>query len=91
VEPIQNIILLREAQHASVGDLNGPGPGGSSDPSQIAIPPISVKQRKRHFAPRTKTGCMTCRKHRVKCDEVKPQCMVLFQSHGKMEVVWANF
>jgi hypothetical protein len=29
---------------------------------------------KRQFCKRTKTGCLTCRKRRKKCDEYKPQC-----------------
>lgn len=32
------------------------------------------KKRKRVFANRTKTGCMTCRRRKKKCDEAKPEC-----------------
>ncbi|OJZ86161.1 hypothetical protein ASPFODRAFT_61491 [Aspergillus luchuensis CBS 106.47] len=32
----------------------------------------SGKARIRHWAPKVKTGCMTCRIRRVKCDETKP-------------------
>ncbi|KAI0842671.1 trimeric LpxA-like protein [Hypoxylon sp. FL0890] len=32
------------------------------------------KKRKRNFSNRTKTGCLTCRKRKKKCDETKPQC-----------------
>ncbi|RAK94727.1 dynamin GTPase [Aspergillus costaricaensis CBS 115574] len=32
----------------------------------------SGKSRIRHWAPKVKTGCMTCRIRRVKCDETKP-------------------
>ncbi|MBE3046947.1 hypothetical protein IMZ48_31350 [Candidatus Bathyarchaeota archaeon] len=32
------------------------------------------KKRKRNFSNRTKTGCMTCRKRKKKCDELKPEC-----------------
>ena len=32
------------------------------------------KRRKRVFSNRTKTGCMTCRKRKKKCDEQKPEC-----------------
>ncbi|KAH7112864.1 hypothetical protein B0J11DRAFT_446471 [Dendryphion nanum] len=38
---------------------------------------ISSKQphvRKKAFRPKTKTGCITCRIRRVKCDEGKPHC-----------------
>ncbi|KAI9738526.1 MAG: Maltose acetyltransferase [Claussenomyces sp. TS43310] len=32
------------------------------------------KKRKRNFSNRTKTGCMTCRKRKKKCDETRPEC-----------------
>ena len=32
------------------------------------------KRRKRIFSNRTKTGCMTCRKRKKKCDEQHPEC-----------------
>lgn len=32
------------------------------------------KKRKRNFSNRTKTGCLTCRKRKKKCDEAKPEC-----------------
>jgi hypothetical protein len=32
------------------------------------------KKRKRNFSNRTKTGCLTCRKRKKKCDEKKPEC-----------------
>ena len=34
-----------------------------------------LKKRKRQFANRTKTGCITCRRRKKKCDEGKPECM----------------
>ncbi|KAJ0376607.1 hypothetical protein COL26b_005234 [Colletotrichum chrysophilum] len=34
----------------------------------------SEKKRKRNFSNRTKTGCMTCRRRKKKCDEQKPEC-----------------
>ncbi|KAK7746474.1 hypothetical protein SLS53_002433 [Cytospora paraplurivora] len=33
-----------------------------------------AKKRKRNFSNRTKTGCLTCRKRKKKCDEAKPEC-----------------
>ncbi|KAH8170545.1 hexapeptide repeat of succinyl-transferase domain-containing protein [Sarocladium implicatum] len=33
------------------------------------------KKRKRNFSNRTKTGCMTCRGRKKKCDETKPECI----------------
>lgn len=32
------------------------------------------KKRKRIFSNRTKTGCITCRRRKKKCDEGKPEC-----------------
>ena len=32
------------------------------------------KRRKRVFSNRTKTGCLTCRKRKKKCDEAHPEC-----------------
>lgn len=37
----------------------------------------SEKKRKRNFSNRTKTGCMTCRRRKKKCDEQKPECKCL--------------
>jgi hypothetical protein len=36
------------------------------------------KKRKRNFSNRTKTGCMTCRRRKKKCDETRPECKNLF-------------
>ncbi|ATY59316.1 Zn(II)2Cys6 transcription factor [Cordyceps militaris] len=30
--------------------------------------------RRKRFAPRTRTGCLTCRTRRIKCDEARPAC-----------------
>ncbi|KPI35819.1 uncharacterized protein AB675_11142 [Cyphellophora attinorum] len=32
------------------------------------------KARKRAYAPKTRSGCITCKSRRVKCDEAKPAC-----------------
>ena len=34
-------------------------------------------KRKRNFSNRTKTGCMTCRKRKKKCDETHPVCKLI--------------
>jgi hypothetical protein len=36
---------------------------------------IIQPKRKRAFSRRSKTGCITCRSRRKKCDERKPSCM----------------
>ncbi|KAL9622735.1 MAG: hypothetical protein Q9160_002853 [Pyrenula sp. 1 TL-2023] len=33
-----------------------------------------VKNRKKAWRPKAKTGCLTCRRRRVKCDESRPTC-----------------
>ncbi|KAI9850870.1 MAG: Maltose acetyltransferase [Vezdaea acicularis] len=35
---------------------------------------VDHKRRKRVFSNRTKTGCLTCRRRKKKCDETKPEC-----------------
>jgi hypothetical protein len=39
-----------------------------------ALMQSDAKKRKRNFSNRTKTGCLTCRKRKKKCDEQKPEC-----------------
>ena len=34
------------------------------------------RKRKRVFSNRTKTGCMTCRRRKKKCDEMHPECQL---------------
>lgn len=51
------------------------------------------KKRKRNFSNRTKTGCLTCRKRKKKCDESKPECELLilsFQSSASTLVLSAH-
>lgn len=47
------------------------GSYGSDKSSMLQHDP---KKRKRNFSNRTKTGCLTCRKRKKKCDELKPEC-----------------
>lgn len=39
-----------------------------------AVVQLDPKKRKRNFSNRTKTGCLTCRRRKKKCDEAKPEC-----------------
>jgi hypothetical protein len=50
--------------------------GGSFTPEQRRDGAVQSdpKRRKRNFSNRTKTGCLTCRKRKKKCDETKPEC-----------------
>ncbi|KAI1179188.1 hypothetical protein F4777DRAFT_575218 [Nemania sp. FL0916] len=46
----------------------------SQDQSRDPVIQSDPKKRKRNFSNRTKTGCLTCRKRKKKCDESKPEC-----------------
>ncbi|PPQ77205.1 hypothetical protein CVT25_011051 [Psilocybe cyanescens] len=53
------------------------------------VPPPSrpdLSQRKRPKYTRSKTGCLTCRVKKIKCDETKPNCMRC--THGSRECSW---
>lgn len=57
----------------------------------VHVPPTSTRpeiaaQRKRPKYTRSKTGCMTCRVKKIKCDETKPNCMRC--THGSRECTW---
>ncbi|MCJ1486117.1 Maltose acetyltransferase [Schaereria dolodes] len=46
----------------------------SANRSSVSGADAERKRRKRVFSNRTKTGCMTCRKRKKKCDEAHPEC-----------------
>lgn len=50
-------------------------PSGRSAPMYLGR--CSGPKRKKKFGTRTKTGCLTCRKRKKKCDETKPELVVL--------------
>ncbi|KAM3086214.1 hypothetical protein ACMFMG_000351 [Clarireedia jacksonii] len=39
------------------------------------MPKVAKGRRKRAYRPKTKTGCLTCRTRRIKCDETRPACL----------------
>ena len=53
-----------------------------NDPRQDNILQHDPKKRKRNFSNRTKTGCLTCRKRKKKCDEEKPECELKFAKYS---------
>jgi hypothetical protein len=59
-----------EAEDASMTYGGSYGGDSRQDPMLQHDP----KKRKRNFSNRTKTGCLTCRKRKKKCDEQKPEC-----------------
>ncbi|TFK44409.1 hypothetical protein BDQ12DRAFT_15631 [Crucibulum laeve] len=54
----------------------------------VVAPPARTEpaQRKRPKYTRSKTGCMTCRVKKIKCDETKPNCMRC--THGQRDCTW---
>jgi hypothetical protein len=63
------------APHLLTDELNGHERESSRDPSLTGMLPVSSKNRTSPFMRRTRTGCMTCRNRKKKCDEAKPECM----------------
>lgn len=51
--------------------------GTETPPSRPGGPVVQIAKRKRNFSNRTKTGCMTCRSRKKKCDEGRPTCKCL--------------
>ncbi|KAF7904949.1 uncharacterized protein EAF01_005471 [Botrytis porri] len=39
------------------------------------MPKVRKGRRQRAYRPKTRTGCLTCRIRRIKCDEAKPACV----------------
>lgn len=88
--------LQRETQGSEVSSkswdtLNrGSEAGGDSDQRSYQTfsqdrPQTAVQvgpKRKRVFSNRTKTGCMTCRRRKKKCDEQHPACKLLESPFG---------
>ncbi|RMZ79213.1 hypothetical protein DV738_g3523, partial [Chaetothyriales sp. CBS 135597] len=63
------------SSHANGGhERSWDGPASKSTPSYEQDVNSQVKKRKRTFANRTKSGCMTCRRRKKKCDEGRPEC-----------------
>lgn len=61
---------------AAVGGAGDVSPTGTSGPN----PATNPKMRKR-----TKTGCLTCRKRRIKCGEERPTCANCIKSKRQCE------
>ncbi|KAL4877244.1 hypothetical protein BJY04DRAFT_198889 [Aspergillus karnatakaensis] len=82
-EALQREAQRPDAPHKDWDSVNRPGEGHmageqGSTPSLPSDPPQTAVQvapkRKRVFSNRTKTGCMTCRRRKKKCDEQHPAC-----------------
>ncbi|KAF8639495.1 hypothetical protein AX17_001400 [Amanita inopinata Kibby_2008] len=65
------------AQHINHNHVHVVPPPARQEPTQ---------QRKRPKYTRSKTGCLTCRVKKIKCDETKPNCMRC--THGQRDCTW---
>lgn len=63
------------AQHDTPSDQQYAGYDSNRTPSSAIA---SGPKRKRVFSNRTKTGCMTCRRRKKKCDEGQPLCRLIW-------------
>ncbi|KAK3402020.1 hypothetical protein B0T20DRAFT_128563 [Sordaria brevicollis] len=75
--------MRRATSQADSGDYDNQSPDGDENRYSDQYTPdqrrdgtvqSDPKKRKRNFSNRTKTGCLTCRRRKKKCDETKPQC-----------------
>ncbi|KAN0111365.1 hypothetical protein V8E52_008640 [Russula decolorans] len=61
----------------------------TGNPLDLAAPlprAADTTQRRRPKYTRSKTGCMTCRQKKIKCDENKPKCHRC--AHGQRDCTW---
>ncbi|KAG5638873.1 hypothetical protein H0H81_009176 [Sphagnurus paluster] len=65
-----------------------PAPHANHSHGHVVSAPVRPEptQRKRPKYTRSKTGCMTCRVKKIKCDETKPNCMRC--THGQRDCTW---
>jgi len=63
----------RHHEFASPGDDDHPYTPYDTEKKDLSGQ-TDPKKRKRNFSNRTKTGCMTCRRRKKKCDETRPEC-----------------
>jgi hypothetical protein len=76
-ELLQRDMQSMDAQqrgYMSPGDESNPYGGGYGNERREMSAQSDPKKRKRNFSNRTKTGCMTCRRRKKKCDETRPEC-----------------
>ncbi|CZT16634.1 uncharacterized protein RCC_02469 [Ramularia collo-cygni] len=72
--PVQH---MANNQQVQIQAANGQSNGAMRYPIQPQTPSerqISGGRHKKEIKRRTKTGCLTCRKRRIKCDEGHPTC-----------------
>lgn len=64
------------SEHQYASSANGGDQEKQEDGMEKSNGMHSGQKRKRNFSNRTKTGCITCRTRKKKCDEGRPFCML---------------
>lgn len=64
---------LRESS-GFIDDALGPFPNASSSSPEVVKKNSKASTGKRKYHQKSRSGCSTCKKRRVKCDEQKPLC-----------------
>lgn len=70
MEPMEDDVMMDDIQPAQE-DAPAKRPRGRPRKHPLPEPTATPKATKG----RSKTGCITCRKRKKKCDEAKPRCM----------------
>nr|AYF60168.1 Large fruitingbody cap 1 [Flammulina velutipes] len=88
--PSQGHYLPPEHQYLTAATLASHGHEHLYAHSQLSDSPPrqDLAQRKRPKYTRSKTGCLTCRMKKIKCDETKPTCARC--THGQRECTWPD-
>ncbi|TFL02455.1 hypothetical protein BDV98DRAFT_565839 [Pterulicium gracile] len=68
------------------GKVNSSQPSQRGDTQQRGDAQRGDTPKKRPKYTRSKTGCLTCRVKKIKCDEAKPSCIRC--AHGQRECTW---
>lgn len=80
-------LLLLSAFQTQEDHLLSDTPTMSSAPSTGAFPqPTNGETQMSRKFPRTRTGCLTCRRRKKKCDETKPKCEAC--TRNKIDCEW---
>lgn len=75
-DALQREAHTQESRAPSRSIQSAPGVQSASAPAFVTERPATAvpPKRKRVFSNRTKTGCLTCRRRKKKCDEQHPKC-----------------
>jgi hypothetical protein len=76
-------VSATESQASPSITSSGPNEDLKKEPEAKKQPELK-ERRKRNCTKKTRTGCLTCKQRRVKCDEHKPQCWNCLKSSARV-------